>query len=550
MSAVLTRSLLCATIASVAVAQTPLYPGTPRAFRIADATLSPTSFARIAVGDFSGDHRCDAAVVANDALHLVLGVYGFGRPLAVSTPGGGSVTDGVCLPGGAPSGDAVLFAVSDGAAPGLHLASVDASGELVVTDCDVRDFAGARELRFVAHGGATRLFALVPDGDAIVVAEVSGSRVVTVGSIGLAGPASALRVAPWRNDADLCLFVKREQSIDVLALDGSEIESIGSLAPIFDFDAAWSRALARGRVAIVTADETGASGFELHDPDGVTAQVATLGVAKPRFVFDDLFARGELDVCAVNSHGPSGFAVFGGLGATPDTFAFTLQGGVIFEFPSPAFGLNSKFANVAIADVDGDGDRDAVFADPLASSIWAQPSWALDELQAAPRAIDAIPVFTRPNPGWQWFQFAFTPPAGLPASHVEVTVYQQSIVAGVPRYALVASEVETVSTSEIDPSKVLTGTVAVFGEYEGPEATDADFVCALRILVPDAPRTQWVAFGAEGFAGFHHTRTPDPSNPGGFMDGTPGGTNPLPTVIGSGITGVGQTPPPPPPPGG
>lgn len=544
-------ALCVAALPSLADAQ--VFPGTPRAFRFGPEGALPSTITRVAPGEYSGDRRGDVAVVADGALHLVLGAYGFGRAVTLPTPGAGVVLDCVRWPQGAETADhdLVLCSVDGGHAPGLYSVAIDAGGQPVAKLQLAGGMAGTRELRLVAHDGVTRLFGLSTQSDSIASAIVLPDRVVDAPAIPLGGPAKALRVAGWESEAAPCCFVARGERIEVLALDGSPLETILATAPIHDFDAAWSRALGHGRVAIVSADPaSAASWFELRDPAGVLAQLQGLGVAKPRLCFDDVFTRGELDVCAVNSHAPSGFAVFGGLGPTPDTYAFTLSGGVVFEFQSPGFGMNASHGNVAVHDIDGDGDRDAVFADQGTGTVWLQPSWAIDEIASAPAAVQPIPVYTHQNPAWQWFQFAFAAPPAFAATHVEITVYQRLESGGVTQYQLVASSVEAFLAAPFDPALQVTGVVPVFGQYQGPAATEADYVAALRMLASTPEGGAWTACGPEAFVEFHHARTPDPGNPGMFTDGTAGGTNPLPTVIGSGITGVGTTPPPPPPPGG
>lgn len=524
-------------------------PGIPRAHPVdGPGGLLPS----IIAGEFTGDGRADALVVRDAGVDLMHAVAAFGSTQRIPSPGGGRVAHVARIVGQGDRGrDLALLCVADGTAPGLHAVVVDDGKLATVSALGAPAWGGVRELVVLEDGDGTKVFGVDAAGTSIYTGTLR-NRVWTAGAtLDLPKEITSIRVSPWSSTGDRCLFVCTDDQIDVLTTEGAFVESIQTGHPIHDFDVGLSRYLGHGRLVAITWDAaTGTSWFELHDPGSQFLQLQSLGVARPRIVVRDLLDRGDVDVCAVNSHGPSGFATFGGFGATPLTFDFTGTGLIPFSFASPGFGTAASHSNVDLFDTDGDGDGDVLFTDPVEQAVWVQPSWAIHEFLRAPTMVNVTPHYSHQNPAWQWIAFQLAMPelsAGLFPTHAEVVVYQVKGADDARERVLVAQDVVGV---QVQPDLTFhTGVVAVYGDYEGPEATDADYVVCVRLLQINEAADGWAKYGVECFTGFHHHRTPDPANPGYYVYGTAGGVNPLPSTGGpAGGTGTGTVPPPPPPP--
>ncbi|MFO1053601.1 MAG: hypothetical protein U1F36_15410 [Planctomycetota bacterium] len=529
-----------------------LAPGAPRAFLVANGAANTHSLGHVACGDFDGDHRGDAAIVVDGELVLVMAASGFGAQHHLATPGDGVVRDCVAVAATATGLSSILFTVTGGTDPGLYLCITDGSAVPTARKLDSTTWCNVGKLVAASTQDGTELFGLGVDGDSIARGVFADDHFAVTAPIDAGLTTTDLRVSPWQSAEDLALFVVKEAEIHVLDLLGREVGTIATSNAMVDFDVALSAELRHGRLVRITRDSGGASVLDAIDPDGSLVQTIDLLGLHPRILLDDVFQRGALDVVGVSTVTPLGFACFSGLGAEPGSFVFDPISTVLFGFDSPNFADAPSHSNIAMGDLDQDGDRDAIFCDEATNTIRVQPSWAVDEIDRAPHAVQFTPIYSYQVFGAQKFEFEYAVPAGLLVvpSHIELSLYQKKVVGGVLQHLLLGSTVVPATASTAHQGAVTTGEVVVFAVYDGPEGTDADWVAVARFLHADAGGTAWDWYGVDGFTAFHHHRTPSPHYPGYYLGGTVGGTNPLPTVIGSGITAPGSQPPLPPPPSG
>ncbi|MBK8976348.1 MAG: hypothetical protein IPM29_10500 [Planctomycetes bacterium] len=524
--------------------------GVARAHRLPVSSDLPA----VVTGDFSGDGRADALLIRDGLPELVLGVAGFGVPMALPAPGGGRVAHVARIVGqGVRGRDLALLCVADGPAAGLHTVEIDDTKDALAIALGATDWGGVIELAVFEQTDAVWLFGLAASGDTVFTGTIRNGVLTVEAPIALPSIASSIRVAPWQSGDDLTVFASDGRTVHIVGTDGGDVAAITAAHPIHDFDAGLSSYLGHGRLGLVTWDSvTRTSWFELHDPNTGLQQLELLGPARPRMVMRDLLARGDLDVCAVHSNSAAGFAAFGGFGPTPTTLSFSGTGFVPFSFDSPSFGTQASFSNVDLFDADNDGDGDVVFCDAVENAVWVQPSWAIGEFQRAPTLVSVTPLYRLWTGPGQLMDLSFALPAtsaGFLATHVELSIYQDHLEEPNRPADLVA---HTVVPFALDPGGLVSFRyVEVLGQYEGPQGTHADYIACARFLAADETGTVWSRYGVESFASFWHDRTPDPLNPGFYLAGNAGGVNPLPVLGSTGGIGSGgsnEVPPPPPAP--
>jgi hypothetical protein len=539
-------------IFSAAAAQLP--PGTPHAFQVSTATPPSLVLDRVMPGEFDGDHRGDLALLVGGEVRVVYAAAGYGVSASVVAPGGGDFVD-LAVAEAPDRGRHRLFAlVRGGLDDGLFELAFDVAASPVANRVDLDDFANVDALEVHADIDAPRLFGVDRDLGVVYRASLAADALEPEPEVRVPTAGQRFRAAPLDGDkSSPQLIVEYADRLDVFDLAGSQVG--GTLIPtgaaLFDFAAGFHDAVGEGRIVLVVILPNGSSECRVHRLDGTLVQSIDFGTTAPRLVLHDLIDRGELDLVAVTSTASLGFASFAGLSAAPGSYEFTPAGTVLFGFPSPAFHTSPSFSNVAVFDFDYDGDRDVAFGDASMHAIWIQPSWIHNEIAAAPVVSDVQSLYSYQRPGAQDFAFAFTPPPGsFTPTHLELNVYQKKVVAGATQHRLVGSAFVAAAMSATIPGAYETGTVTVIAEYDGAQGTDADFVTAVRFLAAPSGASAWGSIGVEGFAEFHHSRTPHPYYPGYYITGSPGGVNPLPVVIGSGVVAPGTLPPAPPPPPG
>ncbi|MGE0142179.1 MAG: hypothetical protein AB7I19_09995 [Planctomycetota bacterium] len=547
-------SLWSAAVLACAPLPAQLLPGTPHAFEVSTQAPQSITLDRVMPGEFDGDHRGDLALLVGGELRLVRAAAGYGVPWTEVAPGGGTFRDLAVVPAVDPGRDRLFALVRGGTADGLYELSFANPASPSLRIVDAEGFESADALAAHATVDTHRVFGIVRGEGLVHRVLVAGDTPTLEPAIPVPAGAKRFQAASLEGDKTVPqLTLELPGRLDIFDLSGAQTGSV-SLQPsdsLVDFATGFNAAVGAGRIIQIVSLASGLSECRVSELDGTLVQWIDFGVTAPRIALDDLIDRGELDIVAVTTSDPLGFASFAGLGAAPGTYNFTPIGTVLFGFPSPNFGTATAHSNLAVFDLDYDGDRDVAFCDPSTNTVWVQPSWITDEINAAPVVADVESLYTYQRPNAQDFAFAFTRPLGsFVPTHLELNIYQKKVIEGTTHHLHVCNAFVPAVASTLIPGAYETGTVTVIAEYDGAQGTDADFVTAVRFLAAAPAGTSWQSIGVEGYAEFHHTRTPHPHYPGYYISGSPGGVNPLPVVIGSGVVAPGTLPPAPPPPPG
>lgn len=554
------RSLLAAATLALALpaAARQAYPGTPRSRSIPVAANPQAPPTRVTVADLYPDGRPDAAIVAGGGLGLVLAIHGMPTPTVLELPAQGAVSDAIALDR-ANAADELWVVVSGGPTPGLARAAVelvDGEPNLRTVGTPLGTWADVSRLAVWEEGEQVEIAGLVGSLGIVRRATSTAGGLVEGPAIVLHAPASDIRAASYRDPAGVDLLVHVGDSVQVRdPSDGTSLATVTATAPIRSYAVAYDPVSQRSLLAAVTRAAGAAwSYLEVFPANAPAEAPLALGVGHPRVTLGSILAGGAPDLVAVHTNGPTGFIAFAHVGPGPGTYALTQGAAQAFLFDAPSYPGGPVASDPVTADLDLDGDEDVLLLDPAGNLVHEQPNWLIDEIAAAPAVTQVIPYYRHATVSFQEFFIDYALPAETqidPLSVVEVALWQITEEAEGSIHTYVGGGVFPVSAvGALPDGRIEYSTPTPVGShavYSGPEATDADYVAALRLLTPDpADPGRW-RFGVESFTAFHHTRTPNPYLPGTYGTGTAGGQTPLP----GSVTGQGRgTPPVPPPPSG
>ncbi len=554
------RSLLAVVVLGLALpaAARQAYPGTPRSRSIPLPANPGAPPSRVTVADLYPDGRPDAAIVAGGGLGLVLAVHGMPTETTLELPAGATVSDAIALRR-AGAADELWVAVSGGPTPGLAPAAVtlvDGEPHLRIAGTPLGSWADVSCLAVWEEGEQVEIAGLVGSLGIVRRATVTAGVPVEGPTLALHAPASDIRAASYRDPALVDLLVHVGGSVQVRdPANGALLSAITAAAPIRSYAVAYDPVSQRSLLAAVTRAPGAAwSYLEVFPANAPAEAPLALGVGHPRVTLGSILAGGAPDLVAVHTNGPTGFIAFAHVGPGPGTYALSQGAAQGFLFDAPSYPGGAVVSDPVTADLDLDGDEDVLLLDPAGNLVHEQPNWLIDEIAAAPAVTEVIPYYRHATVSFQEFFIDYALPAETlidPLSVVEVALWQITEEAEGSTHTYVGGGIFPLSTVGALPDGRLeysTPTpVGSHAVYSGLEATDADYVAALRILTPDpADPGRW-RFGVESFTAFHHTRTPNPNQPGTYGTGTAGGQTPLP----GSQTGRGRgTPPVPPPPSG
>jgi len=298
------------------------HPSTP--------TFGAGSSRAVALGDVDGDGDLDA-LVANNGVDKARDVY--------LNDGGGAYSPHPSTP---------TFGVGESLA--VALGDVDGDGDLDAVTAN--DDGAAQEVHLNDGSGAYAPHPSAP----------------TFG----AGESYAVALGDVDGDGDLdALVANLAQLNDVYVNDGSGAYAPHPSAPTFGAGQGHSWDVALGDVdgdgdldAIVANDEHEAQGVYVNDGGGAysphpSAPTFGAGSSSIDVALGDVDGDGDLDALVTN------------LGAQAEDVYVNDGSGAFSPHPSaPTFGAGWWSYAVALGDVDGDGDLDAIFANLGAQTVW------------------------------------------------------------------------------------------------------------------------------------------------------------------------------------